>query len=488
MFGDVEDGSEIVIEPLLDEDVTVDEECQQCLIKIRFGITAPKEQHKWNEKDEREFDGLERALASGERALQVEGTEALEKALRVSSEEKKPRRKLMARKKKRKKQEKKRGPFATFVKAAKFCRGMGAGMLHPSAKLRLFGLLVQAQHGDAQTNSKRSEILLRGLSGSALALQRLKLKAWCSEKGKSREDAMAEYVRILTSLVPQWKVAHLLGAHESIKDEKPRPMLWVLKVQFAGAAKRERLSNLKSASSIASSHLVTNIEVLQSSNISGAKIFNEDKIQGDGKRFGAISRGSNDDDLFHNNMPENLTAADCIVDKVKFKTLEEQREHFSQRMREMAHLGVVKEAKSNVGARGKGIVAISGPTSTQRNRKKMWTFLCKTNAKALAEGDQIDVYQRSVDWSPTKQLRSVIDTKLPIADIWARVCRDRMVIAKGVNKDRDGLDEIAKRYGASSKISAMVGSSSLYPFITVTKSDSIALMYRKINMPWYVNT
>ena len=116
-------------------------------------------------------------------------------------------------------------------------------MIHPSAKLTLFGLRMQALHGDApaQSDGKKTGNLasFRGLNGSALSLQRLKIEAWRAAKSKAREEAMDEYVELLTSIAPQWSIANMLGAHDSMKDDKPRQMVWVLEVEFQRKSDQE---------------------------------------------------------------------------------------------------------------------------------------------------------------------------------------------------------------------------------------------------------
>ena len=197
----------------------------ETVIAINFGVMAPKKLHQWTGKDKREFDNLEEALAQAEKAMEAHGTEALQEAVsrnappepeskpevKTSRLKKKKKKKLNGfeeRWRNKKKKKKKDDPFTTFVKAAKFVRGMGAGTIHPSAKLRLFGLLMQAQRGNIpEDGEEANSIELPGLSGSALALQKLKLRAWRSQKDKSREDAMREYSELVTSLAPQWKVS-----------------------------------------------------------------------------------------------------------------------------------------------------------------------------------------------------------------------------------------------------------------------------------------
>ena len=375
MFGGLEDGAEIIIEPLLDEDVTIDLEKNSALVAMNFGVKPPKKRHQWTGKDKREFDNLEQALAEAEKAMEAHGAEALQQAVMEKESEAKPKlkRKLKLKRKKkpnrfqgrwgRNKNKKKDDPFTIFVKAARFVRGMGAGTIHPSAKLRLFGLLMQAQRGNIDQGE---DFDLPGLKGSALALQKLKLRAWRSQKDKKREDAMKEYVELVTSLAPQWKVAHLLGSHDSVKDKKARAMMWVLKVKYREATKKEmgrRKSRKRRATeALMDLYRVTSIEVLQSSNATSARLWAEEGIDltngkereneeakkkaaatdsASGGMGGEVGeeQDENDQDPFIANMPKDLSLSDCIVDKSKFKTIEDQRAHFQERMREMARTG-----------------------------------------------------------------------------------------------------------------------------------------------------
>ena len=383
MFGGLEDGAEIIIEPLLDEDVTIDLDKKIALVAMNFGVTPPKKRHQWTGKDKREFDNLEQALAEAEKAMEAHGAEALQQAVMEKEGEAKPKlkRKLKLKRKKkpnrfqgrwgRNKHKKKDDPFTIFVKAARFVRGMGAGTIHPSAKLRLFGLLMQAQRGNIPdgnaiegiTNTLASQLTGRGLKGSALALQMLKLRAWRSQKDKKREDAMKEYVELVTSLAPQWKVAHLLGSHDSLKDKKARVMMWVLKVKYREATEKEGIKPLMATSAaLMDLYRVTSIEVLQSSNATSARLWAEDGIDltngkereneeakknaeltdsASGGMGGEVGeeQDENDQDPFIANIPKDWSLSDCIVDKSKFKTIEDQRAHFEKSMLEMARAG-----------------------------------------------------------------------------------------------------------------------------------------------------
>ena len=230
MFGGIEDGSKIIQEPLLEEHIVVHSDNSQALITCTFAVLPSDKTYRWTGADKREFDGLRQALKESENALEAEGSEDLQHAVAAASEEggaglKRKRNKLRRRRKKREDSRSKADrDLAAFMKAARFVRGRGAGTIHPSAKLRLFALLMQAQLGDAPADTAQ-EVEAAGaveLKGSASALQRLKHAAWKLLRGKGRMEAMKEYVELLTELAPHWKVAHILGGHKSSKKEKAK--------------------------------------------------------------------------------------------------------------------------------------------------------------------------------------------------------------------------------------------------------------------------
>ena len=53
----------------------------------------------------------------------------------------------------------------------------------------------------------------------------------------------------------------------------------------------------------------------------------------------------NPEEAFKKNVPEELTLEDCIVDKKAHQTLAEQRDHFCERMRDMATAGEEEEGE-----------------------------------------------------------------------------------------------------------------------------------------------
>ena len=127
---------------------------------------------------------------------------------------------------------------------------------------------------------------------------------------------------------------------------------------------------------------VTSLEVLQSSNATSARLWAEDgvglskgiereseEVKKKGVATDSASGGmggevgeeqdENDQDPFIANMPKEWSLSDCIVDKSKFKTMEEQRAHFQKRMLEMAR--------------------------ADRDEEDGWKFYCKTSRAGSEE-------------------------------------------------------------------------------------------------------
>ena len=130
-----------------------------------------------------------------------------------------------------------------------------------------------------------------------------------------------------------------------MKVKKARAMMWVLKVEYRARKVNDITRSLerKKRATGGSFSRVTSIEVLQSSNATSARLWAEDGIgltKGKerenemGKKKAAAM-----DNAFIANMPKDLNLSDCIVDKSKFKTIEEQRARFEKRMLEMAGAG-----------------------------------------------------------------------------------------------------------------------------------------------------
>ena len=88
---------------------------------------------------------------------------------------------------------------------------------------------------------------------------------------------------------------------------------------------------------------MTSIDILQSSNDSGARNFSEENIADEKPaRVDVSSKESGqteveEGDSFFAKSPKDLTISDLIIDEGKFKSIEEQREYFEKEMLELAN-------------------------------------------------------------------------------------------------------------------------------------------------------
>ena len=124
MFGGLEDGAEIIPEPLLDEDVVCDLSSLSGVVTFHFAVKPPAKRIQWRVADTKEFDALGRALADMEKTLAQPENAALEKAVVESKDEPKARRRRLRRKRKAVgNKSKKNKDVQTFMKAAKVSLG-----------------------------------------------------------------------------------------------------------------------------------------------------------------------------------------------------------------------------------------------------------------------------------------------------------------------------------------------------------------------------
>ena len=97
-------------------------------------------------------------------------------------------------------------------------------------------------------------------------------------------------------------------------------------------------------------------------------------------------------DPFVATMPTNLSLEDCIIDKAEHKTIGEQRAFYAKKMQEMARVG--------------------------HDEEDGWTLFGKTDSHL----EPIEIHQRTVDWSPTKQYRSVAETAVDVEFLFRDIC------------------------------------------------------------------
>ena len=339
----------------------------------------------------------------------------------------KPQRKRQYVRMKDRKKEKK-GPlkiYKSFLKAARYVRGAGAGRVHPRGKITLFGLMMQAQKGDCPNAEAPATAPSR-----ESVLDRLKREAWMSHKGKKQEAAMREYITVITELAPQWKLSNLVVNRAKV-NTGPRRMIWILKIGFTrpkekteGSAKpRKGADALAFAKSTAIK--ATSFEVMQWSNeamiskdwFGGAteapKVESEtggaaeqakgpskaestsledqlDNSQVSSRKGAKVSRSS-----FIESLPRSaFTEDDLLVDVGRglgrFKTIKEQNDHFVQEMQQMAR--------------------------ENHDEEDGWSLV------ATIQPDGIDVYERSVAWSDQTQLRSRWDAARGVRNMASVLC------------------------------------------------------------------
>ena len=475
MFGGIEDGAEIVPEPLLKEHIICNLDASQALITFHFAVKPPEKPQRWTVKDVNEYESLERVLAAEIDLSSLVWKTRTGKAGKSRHRKLEREQKGSAARAHRRKEKNK--DFVNFIKAAKYVRGIGASNIHPSAKLRLYGLQMQAQRGDARekdakerhleakdaslaTDSKEEEI-----KGSVFSLRKLKFDAWCAEAGKDRKAAMLEYIEMLTAIAPRWKVAHILSAHDSLKNRDPTQMVWVLKVAFEkrsteevyhvmsskkGAnAQQHRVVSRLSLSELGKHLLATSIEIVQWDGKANARLFCEQntvpKLKGptshkdEGKAF-------KQENPFLANMPTDLTLDDCIIDKIKHKTIEDQRAYFSEKMRRMARRGFDDDDG--------------------------WKLCGRTIHPSLADENQLAIYGRQVAWSSTEQLRSTYSTELPAGEIFDSLLKTFETESSYLEKDpkNEAVKEGLRNQSC--------------PFLLITPMWATAINYREYHVPW----
>ena len=363
--------------------------------------------------------------------------------------------------------------FDSFVRAARYARGRGAASIHPGTKIRLLGLLLQAQRGDCDTIISRDDQFatladIAHIPGVDSKLRAMKLRAWMSNKGKKREEAMEEYIHVLSSIVPQWKVEAMLG-RGSTTVQHSKKMAWALRISFAegspGSApiskrtafqnRKEALfransgnSRLQRARSLNGKDLkVTSIAIVQASNASNAKMWNEEDKDDDEGGQDDKSKSTNDKERdrkhspalkFIENMPTQFQLSDLIVDKKKHKTFGEQRAEWFGKMVSLAK-----------GDRG-------------------WEYSMDT-APSQLDGASLQVFARDVNWWPTLQLRSSTETSFSpgtLFDNWYQMASDEKIRKERPNEVQKS---VRKYYD-------------LWEF--KTEHARVRLRYRVISYPW----
>ena len=163
-------------------------------------------------------------------------------------------------------------------------------------------------------------------------------------------------------------------------------------------------------------------------------------------RGGGEDTSKNDqDDHFIANIPKDLTERDCLVAKFKGKTLDEQRAFFVVKMGVMARQG--------------------------RDEEDGWKYKGKTNALGVEVEDQLDVYERTVEWSAVKQLRSVVET----ADF---SCDEMFDFLSDDIRHRSNLS--MSRF----QNKAWAGGQEHRQFVLESKNSVLTLYFKVVPFPW----
>ena len=498
MFGGVADGTEVRQEPLLDDDVVMMASTSQALLKVRFSAIAAKKIKQWKKADSSTFTGLELALKRvGESPSKLQSSRtALSKRTGRRTFNRRSRRRMRSRWANNS-GHKKDARLEEFVKAAKFVRGRGAAAIHPGAKIQLHGLLMQAQRGDCKSRGS-----LDPSARSAVgAMASIKKAAWKALKGRTQEEAMQEYIALLTSLAPNWRVAHILAARESEEERrKPRQMMWVLKVTYEDTLLEKARVLSQGRPTMAGAHMdmknakhrntnlayargltIKAIEVLQSSSEVNSELWTEeeDRARSSRQMKRKLLRESLGANAYVQTLVKDVhwTLEDCVIDKGKYNTLAEQREAVAVHMRDMAK---GEQSLFGCGRREGGRCRCSSPPPPppppppRHPDDSAWTFYDKTAQPGVKAEDQLDVYEREVDWSNASQLRTAVETGFTIENIFESLVGN---FAKETGFEKSYADESTR---ALNKADA----SSHFVFVAKAVHSITALNYREIHFPW----
>ena len=328
---------------------------------------------------------------------------------------------------------------------------------------RRLELTLRRREQNPSTSSFKEEPSERLETSSNHLLRELKARAWLSQRGKGREKAMLQYVELVTSLAPQWRVANILAGHAFTKDAMPNKMTWVCEVKVERRKIGEVIEQMSanslqlrrtSKALLAKGFRVTSIKVLQASNNSNARLFGDEEAVGGApkgtKRKTSAPQSSELGNWLAGIRKLDLTLRDCIIDKKAHKTMQEQRKYFAKTMRKMARSG-------HDGVDG-------------------WKLYGRTNSPLLTDSTQVDIHRREVDWSSSHQLRTVVTTPLSVQQVFNFLIHD-------FADEKNTIIENAMAEGVSRKLQE-AASQNWYPFIKTGPGWGTALQYRIFNMPW----
>ena len=103
-------------------------------------------------------------------------------------------------------------------------------------------------------------------------------------------------------------------------------------------------------------------------------------------------------------------------------------------------------------------------------------FKGKTDAKGVAPGDQLDVYERVVNWSAVKQLRSVVETELACDDIFE-------FIAKTLQTDKTAK-KMKKLAASNAREAEVFNGTRVTVFFSREENCATQIFYQEVPLPW----
>ena len=199
---------------------------------------------------------------------------------------------------------------------------------------------------------------------------------------------------------------------------------------------------------------VTSIEILQSSNEASARLLSDEmpasEQSSEASSGEVVDNGDSATKTFIDSLSTDFALSDCIINKSEHATIEEQRQHYGKRMREMAE-------------------------SAANSEEDGWTLYGKTNDARVSDDKQLEIYKRDVEWSPVPQLCSAIEVGFAVEAVFTNI---------GVANDAKALDQQKEKNKALEKIAGSVTRRRVYRTQAGDRSSVTSLFYREIKAPW----
>ena len=99
----------------------------------------------------------------------------------------------------------------------------------------------------------------------------------------------------------------------------------------------------------------------------------------------------------------------------------------------------------------------------------------KSTAKGVAPTDQVDVYERKVQWSAVPQLRSVVEAAFTCDEVF-EFLRNNFEVSAESQKLAEMVEHGAEARAAEGRV--------IYPFSVVEEDFAICLRYQEVLLPW----